>query len=132
MFRVLVVLGAFGALVAAAAAATSPPRTRPALSISCGRINDGEPVWAPSGRLLAFTRVTEEGGSSAIYRVGLDGKRLRLLSSGFDNAYDPAWSPDGSLMAYSSFDRQAVVRIVVARADGSSPRVLASFQSERE
>jgi len=131
MVRGLVVSLVVGVLAAAAAGA-SPPAVRFALSTSCGQIDDSTPVWAPGGRVIAFTRVTGSGGYSAVYRIRLDGKQLRLLSPESHYAYGPAWSPDGSQIAYSTFDLDAVVRIVVARADGTGPRVLATFQWQRE
>jgi Tol biopolymer transport system component len=132
MGRGLIVTLMVGISVVAAASAASTPHARPALAISCGRMSDSEPVWAPGGRVLAFTRVRGSGGYSAVYRIRLDGKQLRLLSREVRYAYGAAWSPDGSKIAYSTFDLSAVVRIVVARADGTAARVLATFAWQRE
>ena len=91
----------------------------------------GDPVWAPNGHALAFTRITESG-DRAIFRIGLDGKGERRLSGESGYAYEPVWSPDGRAIAYGTFDRAAIVHIVVARANGGSPRGLATFGWERE
>ena len=40
--------------------------------------NDGDPVWSPDGRRLAFVRV--RGGRSDIYVVDADGSGLRRLA----------------------------------------------------
>ncbi len=131
MVRGLVVVLAV-AVVAVTAAVGSSLRARPALSVSCGQIADSGPVWAPSGRFVAFTRVRGSGGVSQVFRIGVDGERLRLLSPAGEYAYGVAWSPDGSRIAYTTFDLAAVVRVVVARSDGTGARVLAAFQGQRE
>lgn len=131
MFRGLVATLTVAALAGAAAVA-SPLQSRPALSISCGQIADNGVVWAPSGRVVAFTRVRGSGGVSQVFRIGVDGKHLRRLSAPGEYAYGVAWSPDGSRIAYNTFDLEAVVRVVVARSDGGNARVLAAFQGERE
>ena len=129
MVRGLVVVLAVAVVAVTAAVGSS---LRPALSVSCGQIADSGPVWAPSGRFVAFTRVRGSGGVSQVFRIGVDGERLRLLSREGDYAYGVAWSPDGSRIAYTTFDLAAVVRVVVARSDGTKARVLAAFQGQRE
>jgi Tol biopolymer transport system component len=62
------------------------------------------PVLSPSGRFLAFT--TPRG----VWIVGTDGKGLRRLTSGHDDAC--AWSPDGRAVVFMraiKSDRFAVV-----------------------
>ena len=123
-------------IAAASAAATvavaAPARSYPALSTSCGVISDQDPVWEPQGRFIGFTRVSGSGSASEVFRIGLDGRRLRRLSRPGEYAYELRWSPDGTRIAYATFDLAAFVRIVVARADGSGARVVAGFQFERE
>ena len=131
MVRGLVVVLAV-ALVGVAAAFASPLPARPALAVSCGQIADSGVVWAPSGRVVAFTRVRGSGAISQVFRIRVDGTGVRLLSRPGEYAYGVAWSPDGSRIAYTTFDLAAVVRIVVARSDGTKPRVLAAFQGRRE
>ncbi len=131
MARDLVVVLAV-VLVGVAAAFASPLPARPALAVSCGQIADSGVVWAPSGRVVAFTRVRGSGAISQVFRIRVDGTGVRLLSRPGEYAYGVAWSPDGSQIAYTTFDLAAVVRIVVARSDGTKPRVLAAFQGRRE
>ena len=131
MARGLVVVLAV-ALVGVAVAFASPLPARPALAVSCGQIADSGVVWAPSGRVVAFTRVRGSGAISQVFRIRVDGTGVRLLSRPGEYAYGVAWSPDGSQIAYTTFDLAAVVRIVVARSDGTKPRVLAAFQGRRE
>jgi TolB protein len=131
MTRALIAI-VLAAGLAAAVAVAAPERSRPAPSVSCGEIADGEPAWEPHGRSLGFTRVWGSGSASEIFRIGLDGRGLRRLSAPGDYAYDLAWSPDGLRIAYATFDLAAFVRVVVARSDGRNARVVAGFQFERE
>jgi Tol biopolymer transport system component len=128
MVRGLVVALMVAALAATAAFAAPP---HPAASVSCGRLSDGGAVWAPGGRFVAFARERASGAVSQIFRLGVDGRRLRRLSRPGEYAYGVAWSPDGARIAYTTFDLAAVVRVVVARADGAQGHVVASFQGER-
>lgn len=120
-----------GVAVAAVATAAAFASSRPGASVSCGRLSDGDAVWAPSGRLVAFARQRASGAVSQIYSLGLDGRHLRLLSRPGEYAYGVAWSPDGARIAYDTFDLAAVVRVVVARADGTQKHVVATFQDAR-
>jgi Tol biopolymer transport system component len=94
--------------------------------------NDGDPVWSPDGRRLAFVRI--RGGRADIYVVNADGGGLRRLahaiafrpfpgapSSGF--GANPAWSPDGRKIAFMS-NRDGNDDIFVVNADGSGLRNL--------
>ena len=101
--------------------------------------HDGDPVWSPDGRRLAFVRV--RGGRSDIYVVDADGGGLRRLahaiafrpmpgapSSGF--AANPTWSPDGGRIAFMS-NRDGTDDIFVVNADGSGLRNLTRSQGNR-
>src|SRR5207247_11100452 len=92
------------AAVAVSAAVGASLRARHELSVSCGQIADSGPVWAPSGGFVAFARVRGSGGVSQVFRIGVDGERLRLLSPAGEYAYGVAWSPDGSRIAYTTFE----------------------------
>jgi Tol biopolymer transport system component len=125
-------LKALLAAFALAATAISATASRPALWTSCGRSGDLAPAWSPNGRAVAFTHVHSSGAVSQVFRIGRDGHGLKRISSRVTEfAYDPVWSPDGASLAYTSFDDAAVVRIVVARADGARAHVVAAFQGER-
>jgi Tol biopolymer transport system component len=118
--------------VAALATTAAFAAARPAASVSCGRMSDLGAVWASNGRLVAFARERGSGAVSQVYRLGIDGRHLRLLSRPGEFAYGVAWSPRGGRIAYNTFDLAAVVRIVVARADGTGGHVVATFQGGRE
>ena len=53
--------------------------------------NDGDPVWSPDGRRLAFVRV--RGGRSDIYVVNADGSGLRRLAHAIAFRPDPGGPP---------------------------------------
>jgi len=118
--------------VVALAATAAFAAARPAASVSCGHISDSSAAWAPNGRFVALARERGSGAVSQVYRLALDGRRLQLLSRPGEFAYGVAWSPRGGRIAYNTFDLAAVVRIVVARADGTGGHVVATFQGERE
>jgi TolB protein len=98
----------------------------------CPRACDGDPVWSPDGRRLAFVRI--RGGRADIYVVSADGSGLSRLahaiaftpspggpSSGF--GANPAWSPDGRRIAFMS-NRVGNDDIFVVNADGGGLRNL--------
>jgi TolB protein len=79
------------------------------------------PAWRPDGRAVAF--VSSRRGNPGIFLVDVDsGRAKRLVARGRTGRGDPAFSADGRFIAYTRSFRGS--DILVARADGSSPRVL--------
>jgi TolB protein len=112
----------------------NPPADR---FVVCPRACDGDPVWSPDSRRLAFVRI--RGGRADIYVVNADRSGLRRLahaisftpngggpSSGF--GANPAWSPDGRKIAFMS-NRDGTDDIFVVNADGGGLRNLTRFQA---
>ena len=67
-------------------------------------ISDGDPVWSPNGREIAFVTNRSEGREwnsvSEIWVVPASGGEERPLFSGDTAAFgSPSWSPDGSKIA---------------------------------
>jgi Tol biopolymer transport system component len=71
---------------------------------------DGEPVWSPDGRWIAFNRQAGDGGQTSVYVVAGAGGRPRLVLRG---ARSPRWSPSGR--------RLAVLRSGASCANGGCP-----------
>jgi TolB protein len=85
------------------------------------------PAWRPDGRAVAF--VSSRRGNPGIFLADVDSGRVkRLVARGRTGRGDPAFSRDGQFIAYTRSFRGS--DILVARADGSSPRVL--FRDGRE
>jgi Tol biopolymer transport system component/polyisoprenoid-binding protein YceI len=97
-----------------------------------GPAYEGEPVWSPDGRRIAFA--AGEGrfeGSTDIYIVNADGSELRRLTSDPGGAWSPAWSPDGTRLAFVA-QRDGRVDIYIMNADGAMPvNLTESAQEER-
>ena len=81
-------------------------------------------VFDPSGRRLAL--VASEDGSTEIYSVRTDGRRLERLTRNRAIDISPSWSPDGSLIAFVS-DRSGSPQVYLMNADGSHVKRL-TFQ----
>lgn len=61
-----------------------------------GRADDEDPTWYPDGSAIAF--VSDRGGRTAIWKVGLLGSGATLL---LENAIQPAISPDQKRIAFA-------------------------------
>ena len=84
------------------------------------------PCWSPDGTQLAF--VSDRGGSSDLWVVGLDGDEPlgvpRRLTGGSPLVHAPEWSPDGKWIACVGHDGRGN-EVWLLAADGSaSPRRL--------
>ena len=67
---------------------------------------------------LAFARGADRGGG--VYVIGFDGRGMKRLSSGHDEA--PAWAPNGARLAFSrTGDRGRSYEIYVVSAAGARP-----------
>ena len=87
-------------------------------------------AWSPDSKRIAFQG---KYGSTlpvreAIYVVDSDGRNLRRLSLGSDDAHleSPRWSPDGARIAFLRRDLGAGQQIVTMNPDGSDQRVVFS------
>jgi TolB protein len=143
--RLLLVLGALAAMLAAGCGGASEPR--PDLVLVSSRDGDyalfelnadggsqrrlteagegGEPenalffqvdpAWSPDGSSIAFA--SRRSGNFDIYVMRSDGTGTRRLTSAKDDEADPTWSPDGRRIAFA---REGDV--LVMKADGSGQR----------
>ncbi len=79
------------------------------------------PAWRPDGRAVAF--VSSRRGNPGIFLADVETRRVqRLVARGRTGRGDPAFSADGRFIAYTRSFRGS--DILVARADGSRPRVV--------
>jgi Tol biopolymer transport system component len=104
-------------------------RKRHTLDASAGSYQ--VPQWSPDGRRIAYLR--DSGDFSAVWIVRPDGGGRRLLRRGvFDYPDSLSWSPDGDRIAFVGLaggnDTRAA--LVVARANGTQPRVVADAGGE--
>jgi hypothetical protein len=81
--------------------------------------SDTKPEISPDGSMVVF--MSERAGNWEIYRVDLDGKNLKALTT--DSASDglPTWSPEGSKIAFVS-NRDGAWAIWDMNPDGSNKR----------
>jgi TolB protein len=75
-------------------------------------------AWSPDGKRIAFV------SAGVVYVMNADGSGVRRLQA-TPLFGDIAWSPDGRQIAFSDA-AGGDIRILVARIDGGSPRVLTS------
>jgi Ca2+-binding RTX toxin-like protein len=80
----------------------------------------GSPSFSPDGTKIAYAY------NGNIRVIGADGTGDAHLVS---NASAPAYSPDGTKLAYQRYDEEDGPQLLVADADGSDERVMASFSA---
>jgi hypothetical protein len=91
---------------------------------------DFSPAWSPDGGRIAYRHASEQGGSTEIYVIGVNGTNPVNLTQNQVDEYDPEWSPDGEWIAFIS-NRASSQALWIMRADGSMPQRVsspASFQ----
>ncbi len=98
----------------------SPDGSRLADLTRSSALDERSPSWSPNGSRIAYAA----GGD--IYVVNADGSGRARLTSNDAADSRPSWSPDGSAIA---FVRSAggSPSVLVMRADGSGPRLLAGL-----
>ena len=80
---------------------------------------DGQPVWSPDGRKLAFWSGRGVNGTSDIFVMNPDGSGMtNVTNTGDRGESEPAWSPDGSKIAFMA-DTTSGVSLFSMNADGS-------------
>lgn len=78
---------------------------------------DGQPLWSPDGRWIAFLR-GPVNGAQGVGLIRPDGSDLRILAGAQTSMNTISWSPDGtSIVAYSPDHAQ----VEVIPIDGSLP-----------
>lgn len=98
-------------------------------AVTTGESEDGDPVFSPDGRYLAFTSNRDKSEERHIWIASADGSHpheLSPVSSGIEG--DPVWAPDGKQVYFlhnSSFDPSS---LAVASASGGPARILLQTQ----
>ncbi|MGW9213366.1 amidohydrolase family protein [Embleya sp. NPDC055664] len=77
-----------------------PPDGGPARALTAPELEPGRPVFAPDGRLLAFSACRD--GRFHVWTMRPDGGGLRQLTDGPWDDRAPAWSPDGTRLVFAS------------------------------
>jgi Tol biopolymer transport system component len=91
-------------------------------SLNFQRVYD--PAWSPDGRKLIYVQ-SENGESSGLFIVNVDGSDNRRFLEGSSEVADPAWSPDGTRIAYvglesfSNLEAGPHFQLFVINANGS-------------
>ncbi len=97
---------------------------------------DGEPVWSPNGKQIAFVRLNvtaKPRDRKAIFVVNADGSGLKRLTPWSLNGKDhPDWSPDGREILFRSEPEGIDFRgdLYTVHRDGTGLRQLTHFGEE--
>jgi Tol biopolymer transport system component/imidazolonepropionase-like amidohydrolase len=79
---------------------TLPAGGGKATRITSGSGFDGQPRFAPDGRSVVF--VSDRSGSENLYLIDPDGRNLRPITRGANQAFiSPDWTPDGEYVVVS-------------------------------
>ncbi len=79
---------------------TVPATGGAATRITSGTPFDGQPRFSPDGKSIVF--VSDRTGSENLYLIDPDGKNLRAITRGANQAYvSPDWTPDGQYVVVS-------------------------------
>jgi len=93
---------------------------------------NGDPVYAPDGRRIAFQAgASAEGGTSDIYVMNGDGSGQQRITNDPSTSNDshPAWSPEGSWIAFDRRnDQRQRTEVWVVRSDASGEKRLSASQ----
>ncbi|MEX1357261.1 MAG: hypothetical protein WD981_01420 [Gaiellaceae bacterium] len=91
---------------------------------------NGDPVYSPDGRRIAFQAgANREGATSNIYVMNADGSGQQRVTNDPTTSNDshPSWSPDGSLIAFDRRNDQLQrTEIWAVQPDGSRERRLSA------
>ena len=98
---------------------------------------DGEPVWSPDGKRIAFVRLNSTAtprNKHAIFVINVDGTGLRRVTPWQMQAGDhPDWSPDGKWILFRSPDEGLVgTNLYRVHPDGSALRRLTNTKGDIE
>jgi Tol biopolymer transport system component len=88
--------------------------------------SDGNPVWSPDGRRIAFVSYRhgpELSRKADVYVMNADGTGQRRLTTNPAGDVAPAWSPDGKTIAFQSYHGRHW-DVHVMNADGTGNRNL--------
>lgn len=74
--------------------------TTPPVQLTFGDKNDGQPVWSPDGKNIAFVRA--DGEKSQIWLLPMNGGEAHAITKEEYGARGPIWSPDGKKILFSA------------------------------
>ncbi|MEN6525004.1 MAG: S9 family peptidase [Candidatus Polarisedimenticolia bacterium] len=105
--------------------------TQPATDVTAGnKAWDGDPLYSPDGRWIAYRRQLQPGYESDLFRLVLydrAAKTSRVLTPNFDNWVDSAaWLADSTGLVFKAEEggRSPLYRVLLA---GGAPEKLATF-----